>query len=151
MQQAVGIEKLKSLAAIRAGPCHYDPDKRQHDMRTLLTRATSCHYIPVVTWRMRDALRWTWDDDKNRTNKRAHGLSFETAQLVFRDPLAASRRDPHPDEERWQTIGLIGQVVVFVVHIWPEPNPDTRAEVGWIISARKATAHERRAYEEEAF
>jgi uncharacterized DUF497 family protein len=96
-------------------------------------------------------LRWTWDDAKNRTNQRVHGLSFETAQPVFRDPLAASRRDPYPDEERWQTMDLSGPVVVFVVHTWPEPDPDTGEEVGRIISARKATTHERRAYETGAF
>ena len=93
-------------------------------------------------------MRWTWDDEKNRTNTRDHRLSFETAQLVFRDPLAASRCDPDSSEERWQTIGIIGHVVVFVVHTWPEPDPDTGEEVGRIISARKATSHERRAYEE---
>jgi len=70
---------------------------------------------------------------------------------VFRDPLAASWRDPDPGEERWQTIGVIGHVVVFVVHTWPEPDPYTMEEVGRIISARKATAHRRRAYEEGAF
>jgi uncharacterized DUF497 family protein len=48
-------------------------------------------------------------------------------------------------------MGLIGQVVVFMVHTWPAPDPDTGEEVGRIISARKATAHERRAYEEGAF
>jgi uncharacterized DUF497 family protein len=41
-------------------------------------------------------VRWTWTDTKNRTNKRDHGLSFETALLVFDDPLALSRPDPHP-------------------------------------------------------
>lgn len=92
-------------------------------------------------------MRWVWTDEKNRLNKRDHQVSFETAQLVFRDPLAASQRDPYPDEERWQTIGVIGHVVVFVVHTWPEPDPDTGEEIGRIISARKATAHERRAYE----
>lgn len=96
-------------------------------------------------------MRWTWHDEKNRTNKRDHGLSFETAQLVFRDPLAASQRDPDAGEERWQTIGMIGPVVVFVVHTWAQPDPDTGEEVGRIISARKATSHERRAYEEGAF
>lgn len=96
-------------------------------------------------------MRWTWHNEKNRTNRRDHGLSFETAQLVFHDPLAASRRDPDASEERWQTIGLIGYVVVFVVHTWPEPDPDTGEEVGRIISARKATSHERRAYEEGEF
>jgi uncharacterized DUF497 family protein len=96
-------------------------------------------------------LRWTWHNEKNRTNKRDHGLSFETAQLVFRDPLAASRHDLDLGAERWQTIGMIGHVVVFVVHTWPEPDPATGEEVGRIISARKATSHERRAYEEGEF
>ena len=75
-------------------------------------------------------MRWLWDDEKNRTNTRDHGLSFETAQLVFRDPFAASRCDPDPSEERWQTIGLIGHVVVFVVHTWPEPDPEHRGRGG---------------------
>jgi hypothetical protein len=35
-------------------------------------------------------------------------------------------------EERWQTIGLIGHVVVFVVHTWPEPDPDSGEEAGRI-------------------
>jgi uncharacterized protein len=96
-------------------------------------------------------LRWTWDDNKNRTNKRNHGLSFEAAQYVFADPLAVSRPDPYPDEERWQTIGLIGKLTVFVVHTWPESEPVTGEETGRIISARRATAYERRAYEEGTF
>ena len=45
-------------------------------------------------------MRWEWDDEKNRTNKRDHGLSFDAAQYVFNDPLAVSRPDPHPYEER---------------------------------------------------
>ena len=97
-------------------------------------------------------MRWVWDEKKNEANKCKHHLSFETAALVFQDPLAASRRDPEPDEERWQTVGTIGwigHVVVFVVHTAPEGPPG--AEVGRIISARKATAHERKAYEEDGF
>ena len=94
-------------------------------------------------------MQWIWDDDKNRSNKRDHhGLSFDTAKLVFSDPLAASRADPHPDGDRWQTVGLVGPVVLFVVHTWPETEDDAK---GRIISARKATTHERRAYEEGAF
>lgn len=96
-------------------------------------------------------LQWIWNDEKNRTNKRDHGLSFESAQYVFVDPLAVSRPDPYSNEERWQTIGLIGQLIVFVVHTWPEPDLVTGEETGRIISARKATAHERRIYEEGTF
>jgi len=97
------------------------------------------------------SLRWTWDAKKNRDNKRHHHLSFETAELVFDDPLAASREDPHSREPRWQTIGRVGPVVLFVVHTWPEPDRETGEEVGRIISARKATPRERRAYEEGFF
>jgi len=79
---------------------------------------------------------WTWDGEKNRAHKRVHGLTFETARIVFSDPLSLSRRDPYPLAKRWQTMGMIGSVVVFVVHTWPE----TDDEVGRIISARKATA-----------
>ena len=94
---------------------------------------------------------WGWTDEKNRINKRDHGLSFETAQLVFEDELAVSRPDPHPDGDRWQTVGVVGPVCLFVVHTWPEPDAETGDETGRIISARKATAHERRAYEEGEF
>ncbi len=94
---------------------------------------------------------WVWTDEKHWINKRDHGLSFDTARLVFDDPLAVSRVDPHPDGDRWQTVGLVGMIFLFVVHTWPEPDPVTGDEVGRIISARKATAHERRAYEEGEF
>lgn len=70
-------------------------------------------------------MRWTWDPNKNRDNKRTHQLSFETAQLVFGDPLAVSRQDSYPHELRWQTIGLVGPVVLLVVHTSPDPDPET--------------------------
>ncbi len=95
-------------------------------------------------------MRWTWDGEKNRRNRRVHGLSFETAQLVFDDPLAVSRPDHSASEERWQTVGMIGEGIVFVVHTWPGPD-SSGEEIGRIISARKATAHERKGYEEGRF
>ena len=95
-------------------------------------------------------MRWVWTDSKNRTNKRDHGLSFETAQLVFDDPLALSRPDPHADGDRWQTAGRVGPVLLFVVHTWPDAEQGYE-EIGRVISARKATAYERKAYEEDNF
>ena len=94
---------------------------------------------------------WTWDENKNRTNRQKHGLSFETAKLVFEDPLMVQRPDPDQAEDRWHTVGMIGNVVVIVAHTWPKPENGTGIEEGRIISARKATAHERRAYEEGDF
>ena len=92
-------------------------------------------------------MHWTWDDRKSLVNRRKHGLGFETAQLVFGDLLAVSRHEPHPDEERWQTIGMIGNVIVIVAHTLPGTNDEN----GRIISARKATPRERRLYEEGNF
>jgi len=94
---------------------------------------------------------WTWDAEKDRTNKLKHRISFETALLVFDDPLALSRPDPHPDGDRWRSVGAIGSATVFKVHTQPMPNPRTGQEIGRIISVRKATSHERRAYEEGKF
>ena len=91
------------------------------------------------------------DEDKSRLNERKHGLDFDTARLVFDDPFMVHRPDPGLDEERWHTIGVIGGVAVIVVHTWPRLLPSDGDEVGRIISARKATRHERRAYEEGHF
>ncbi len=96
-------------------------------------------------------MHWAWNDEKNQTNKQKHGLSFETAQRVFDDPLAFSRVDPHPDGNRWQTVGRVGMTHLFVVHTWSAPDPVSDDETGRIITARKATAHERKAYEEGTF
>ena len=90
-------------------------------------------------------MRWLWDPDKNARNKRIHRISFETARLVFDDPHAVTDLDPFPGEERWRTIGLVGHALLFVVHTWP--SNDGSDESGRIISARRASARERRLYE----
>jgi uncharacterized DUF497 family protein len=92
---------------------------------------------------------WTWDPQKDRLNRQRHeGLSLADGVLALADPLALSRPDPHPDGERWRTIGLIGgRIALFVVHTDPVLQPDGR-KIGRIISVRKTTQRERRAYEE---
>lgn len=93
-------------------------------------------------------MRWTWDPNKNTANRRSHSLSFETAALVFDDPLAVTREDPYRYEQRWRTMGMVGSVVLMVVHTWPDAAPGSSVQIGRIISARKATRREREAYEE---
>ncbi len=98
-------------------------------------------------------MRWVWDEEKNRINRRDDKVSFGIAELVFDGPLAVTLPDPYQDEERWRTIGspsMSSDVVLFVVHTWPEAD-ETGEEVGRIISARKATRLERKAYEEGTF
>ena len=90
-------------------------------------------------------MRLEWDATKNRQNLAKHGISFETAALVFDDPNALSEQDRIvKDEERWQTIGSIGVIVVLVAHLWWDADGE---EVIRIISARKATSAERESYE----
>ena len=96
-------------------------------------------------------MRWTWDESKSHANRQKHKLGFETAQLVFEDRFAASRPDPFPHEERWQTIGMIENMTVVVIHTTPEMDCETAEQTGRIISARKATPHERTLYEEGGF
>lgn len=96
-------------------------------------------------------MRWICDPDKAAANRAKHGLSFETAVRVFDDPFHASKPDPHPDGDRWHPIGLVGPVLLLVVHTLPESDLEADEAVGRIISARKATARERNVYEEGGF
>ncbi len=96
-------------------------------------------------------MRWSWDANKAAANRAKHGLSFATAVRVFDDPFQASKPDPHPDGDRWHTIGLVGPVLLLVIHTWPEAESEGEEPVGRIISARKATASERKAYEKGGF
>jgi uncharacterized DUF497 family protein len=93
-------------------------------------------------------LHFEWDPAKESANFRKHGVRFLPAQSVFRDPLAVSRHDDEHDsrEERWVTVGQTGDLaLVVVVHTY-EPVDEEQVLVR-IISARRATAHERRNYE----
>jgi uncharacterized DUF497 family protein len=93
-------------------------------------------------------MRIAWDEAKSRANRLKHRVSFETARLVFDDPLHVSVPDRHEHgEERWKTIGLVGSVVILVVaHTYGEENGE---EIVRIISARKATKSERGRYQDE--
>jgi uncharacterized DUF497 family protein len=82
-----------------------------------------------------------WDPKKARTNLRKHRIRFADALLVLEDGHALTMRDESSDdEERWVTLGLdaLGRILV-VIYTWR----NGRAR---IISARQATARERRTY-----
>lgn len=91
---------------------------------------------------------WEWDQAKNRANLQAHGIEFETAILVFSDPLAETVEDPYPNEQRWRTMGVVGTAAIMVVHTLAGLDPGSGEEVGRIIAARKLTRRERQHYEE---
>ena len=91
---------------------------------------------------------FSWDALKNESNKRKHGISFETAQLVFQDPLHITRHDRIENrEQRWQTVGTVGGLqLLLVAHTWLDEQDGS--EHIRIISARLATKIERKAYEQ---
>jgi uncharacterized DUF497 family protein len=87
-------------------------------------------------------VRFTWDARKAASNVRKHGVSFDEAVTVFADPLAAMLEDA-VDPDRSILIGrsAMGRTLLTV---FVEISQDTIR----IISARRATSHERRRYEE---
>ena len=89
---------------------------------------------------------FAWDENKNRINQRKHGVSFETATLIFEDPNMVSYPDGVvDDEERWHTIGWAGGIaLLLVVHTSEEEHGEEEIR---IISARKASLRERALYE----
>ena len=89
-----------------------------------------------------------WDEDKNSYNFEIHGLSFEEATMVFDDIHRIERYDTsannYSDEDRWQTIGKVGDII-FVVYAEDADDigEDTCIR---IVSARLATPKEREMY-----
>jgi uncharacterized DUF497 family protein len=89
---------------------------------------------------------FVWDENKDRVNRRKHGVSFRTAARVFRDSRAVSYLDRVVDDvERWHTVGLGGGIaVLLVVHTITEKHGEEEIR---IISARKASSSERALYD----
>ena len=91
-------------------------------------------------------MEFEWDDEKNRTNKLKHRITFESAVEVFFDPFEQTEFDQFiDDEERWKTVGMIANWSVLAV-IYVERSRVTGA-VTRIISARKANKDEVGRYE----
>jgi uncharacterized DUF497 family protein len=101
-------------------------------------------------------IRFEWDEAKNLSNQRKHGIRFEEASRVFFDPLHIVVDDRIVGgEQRWQALGLIRRdagalLLLLVAHtVREDEQADEWIEVIRIISARRATPEERRIYEDE--
>jgi hypothetical protein len=96
------------------------------------------------------AIRFEWDENKNRSNIAKHNIDFASVVPVFSDPLALTALDRVVDgEERFWTIGAALSGIVLVAHTILETSEND--EIVRIISARRATPSERTAYEEGNF
>ncbi len=90
-----------------------------------------------------------WDLVKALSNFKKHQIRFEEAAEVFLDPLHLSIPDEkyREEEERWITLGNTKkQKCCLVVHTFMIDHNDPSTIR--IISARIATRHEQKQYEE---
>ena len=100
----------------------------------------ACAYVRAYT----NGVVYEWDEAKNRSNLRKHGVDFADAVLALEDEHALTIPDDESDaEERFVTLGVDGlERLLVVAYTWREENIR-------VISARKATRRERTAYEGE--
>jgi hypothetical protein len=88
-------------------------------------------------------LEFEWDDEKAASNLAKHGVAFADAGRLFDDAYALHYPDRSMDheEERFIGIGIVNGVILTVVYT-------ERGDGIRLISARKATRHEQKAYDE---
>jgi hypothetical protein len=89
-------------------------------------------------------MAFSWDDRKSRENLRKHGVSFQEASTAFADENARLKHDPDhsQEEDRFILLGFSAKLRLLVVsHAYRQEGKQIR-----IVSARKATANERRQY-----
>lgn len=90
-------------------------------------------------------LIFEWDEEKARENLRKHKVSFEEGKTIFNDLLSITFPDKTHSrgEERYISVGSSSAGRVLIVS-----HTDRKPAIR-IISCRKATASERRRYEED--
>jgi uncharacterized DUF497 family protein len=86
-----------------------------------------------------------WDPAKDAANEQKHGIAFEDAKAVFRDPqvLIEDVSKPEHGERRSKAIGRVDTFVAAVIFT-------DRNGVNRIISARRAKRNERERYRASA-
>ena len=91
-------------------------------------------------------LYFEWNSDKASANLAKHGVSFETALVVFDDPFAVDVEDRSANygEVRRRIVGLGNGLFLTVIYT-------ERSEVIRIISARKATRAECKEYDDNGW
>jgi len=88
-------------------------------------------------------MNFEWDEAKARTNQDKHGVSFSEATEVFADEYSSYVQDPDhsAEEDRYLLFGVSSKGKYIVVSF------TERTDAIRIISARRMTRQERKAYE----
>ena len=89
-------------------------------------------------------MEFDWDEEKNLTNLRKHGLAFSDAWEAFEGPLLVKLdTSANYGEDRWIGIGVLKSHPITVVLVFTEKEHDLIR----IISMRKANSNEQSQYE----
>ena len=90
-------------------------------------------------------MKFAWDPDKEKANKKKHGVTFLDSCYVFSDKFMLTLYDDEHSgkEDRWITIGQTQNKVLVVVHAFQESKD---VEYVRIISARRANKNELKQY-----
>lgn len=88
-------------------------------------------------------MNFEWDENKNRSNIRKHGIDFADVYCVFEGPMIVQIDDREEyGEIRWKGTGYLINNVVIVVYV------EIDGDIIRVISARKALRHERKQFEQ---
>jgi uncharacterized DUF497 family protein len=89
-------------------------------------------------------MKFEWDEKKNESNIRKHGIDFNQIPEIFNGPMIINIDDRFPyEEERYIGTGFLRNIISVVAFIEKE------GEAIHIISARKANKHESKTFEKE--
>ena len=104
-------------------------------------------HLDCERYTLRITVRYEWDEEKSRRNRKKHGIAFEAAVTIFNDPFLLLIEDRIEEgEQRWHAIGAAEAAILLVVHAYRIGGEHGTEEIIRIISARTADKSERRRY-----
>ena len=92
-------------------------------------------------------MKFQWDSKKATANIRKHGISFDEAVTIFKDPLALIFDDKAHSEYEYREIVIGHSVLNHIILVCFTERDDQFIR---IFSARRATSHEQKEYEKNA-
>ena len=90
-------------------------------------------------------MNFEWDQNKARKNQKKHNVSFSEASTVFGDPLELTISDPDHSQEEFRFLSVGRSALGNLLLVSYTERQENRVR---IISARKASNHEKRQYEQ---
>ena len=83
--------------------------------------------------------KFEWDNNKNRSNQKKHGISFEDASDIFNDDDRVQYQETRAGEKRYKIVGKAFEAIITVIYTM-------RDLIVRMISARRSSKDERKAY-----